>query len=259
MTYLQFHLVFLLPPLLILASGVRGAAARLGRRAWPALFAVPVVALVYTTPWDVHLIASGVWGYGPERVLGALWGVPYEEYAFFVLQPLLTGMIFYRFLARLLEESPWPPLERSPSVIKRAGVAVALAWTAIGAALLQREEGTYLGLILVWAVPMLGVLWALKGDLIWRWKAATLPGVVVPTLWLWVADRIAIADGIWTISERHTLGWNPAGLPVEEATFFLVTNVLVVFGLVLFLEPGLRHLASDAGAQPVEDEAQETA
>ena len=239
MTYLQFHLLFIVPPVLLLFSGLRRSLAALGTRGWWALWAVPLIALVYTTPWDAYLIRSGVWGYGSERVLGALWGVPFEEYAFFLLQPLLTGMVFYRLLARLLEVDPHPVLERSPRAVRRAGAAMALAWMVTGLALLQRTEGTYLGLILVWAMPVLAGMWWLKGDMIWRWKAATIPGVFIPTLWLWVADRYAIKAGVWHISEELTLGWNPTGLPVEEATFFLVTNMLVVSGLVLFLEPGL--------------------
>ncbi|MEZ4417598.1 MAG: lycopene cyclase domain-containing protein [Gemmatimonadota bacterium] len=255
MTYAQFHVLFVLPPVLLLATGVGRSAQVLGRRAGLALLAVPMIALVYTTPWDAYLIGRGVWSYGPDRVLGALWGVPFEEIAFFVLQPVLTGMVFFRFLGRLLTVEPAPRLERPARTVRLAGVLVALVWLLLGLALLQREEGTYLGLILVWAVPVLGALWAYRGDLIWRWKAAVLPGVAVPTLWFWVADRIALRDGVWRISERFTLGWNPLDLPVEEATFFLVTNLLVVFGLVLFLEPGLRGGNSDTLPQPVQDES----
>jgi lycopene cyclase domain-containing protein len=65
----------------------------------------------------------------------------------------------------------------------------------------------------------------------WRtWPVA----VAVPTLYLWFADRVAIGLGVWTISETFTLGIDLFGLPMEEATFFLVTNLLVVQGLVLF-------------------------
>ena len=256
MTYLQFHLLFVVPPVVLLFSGVRRSLARLGRRGWPALWAVPLIALIYTTPWDAHLIRSGVWSYGEDRVLGALWGVPFEEYAFFVLQPLLTGMVFYRFLARLLEVDASPVLERSPRAVRRAGAALALAWVVTGLALLQRPEGTYMGLILVWAMPVIAGMWWWKGDLIWRWKAATIPGVIIPTVWFWIADRLAIKAEVWHISEDFTLGWNPTGLPVEEATFFLVTNMLVVAGLVLFLAPGLDLVVpSDALAQKVQEQS----
>jgi lycopene cyclase domain-containing protein len=65
---------------------------------------------------------------------------------------------------------------------------------------------------------------------------------VLPTVYLWVADRIAIGLGVWAISDRYTLGFAPLGLPVEEATFFLVTTVISVCGVLLFLLPGIPAL-----------------
>ena len=94
MTYLQFHLVFTLPPLLLLAF-LTYRAARQGRVPQAGLIALGVhvlLALVYTTPWDNLLVARGVWGYGENRVLFTLGWVPFEEYLFFVLQTLLTGL-----------------------------------------------------------------------------------------------------------------------------------------------------------------------
>ncbi|HTE19783.1 MAG TPA: lycopene cyclase domain-containing protein, partial [Armatimonadota bacterium] len=105
MTYLQFHLVFILPPLLILALASRGHVRRLGPRALPALGGVLLLALVYTTPWDSELIRRGVWGYGPERVMGTIGVIPIEEYMFFLLQPLLAGLWFYRLVPPGLEDA----------------------------------------------------------------------------------------------------------------------------------------------------------
>jgi hypothetical protein len=59
-------------------------------------------------------------------------------------------------------------------------------------------------------------------------------GTLVPTLYLCVTDRIAIEYGIWILSEQYTTGIFVAGLPVEEAAFFFVTNLFVVQGLVLY-------------------------
>lgn len=252
MTYLQFHLLFILPPVLILLSGFRRGLDLLGRRAVPTLLALPLLALVYTTAWDSYLIRREVWWYGPDRVIGALWGVPYEEYAFFLFQPLLTCLVFYRLLAHLLRLEPHPKLERTAWKVRLVGGLVFVLWTLTGARLIPTEPGLYLGLILTWASPVAALMWFYRGEEIWRLKAAVVPAILIPTVYLWVADRVAIGQGIWEISDRYTLGWNPFGLPVEEATFFLVTNVLVVFGAVLFLEPGL-PFATDRSAEPSSD------
>lgn len=247
MTYLQFLILFLGPPLLIMAGRVRRDVAPLGRRAKVGLAALSVIALVYTTPWDNYLVASGVWGYGPGRVVGTIGWVPIEEYLFFLLQPLLTGMLFYIFLARLLREG----LPEPPAAAGRVRFWGALPWLALaaeGLLLLPTESGRYMGLILVWAAPLILVLWMVGAAWIWRLRAALLPALAISTLYLWFADRTAIASGTWIISDRYTLGWSPLGLPVEEAAFFLVTNLLVLFGLVLVLAPGLPRARAAAGS-----------
>jgi lycopene cyclase domain-containing protein len=52
-----------------------------------------VIAVVYTTPWDNYLVATGVWWYDPQLVTGLVLGwVPIEEYTFFIVQPILAGL-----------------------------------------------------------------------------------------------------------------------------------------------------------------------
>jgi lycopene beta-cyclase len=96
-----------------------------------------------------------------------------------------------------------------------------------------------MGLILAWAAPVVGFMWLYMGPRLWRLIHVMGLAVAVPTLYLWAADTVAIGNGIWEISERYTLGPRPLGLPLEEAAFFLLTNVLVVVGVLLFALPGL--------------------
>ena len=64
-----------------------------------------------------------------------------------------------------------------------------------------------------------------------------------------MADRIAIGLGIWYIAEPTKTGFEPLGLPIEEAIFFLITNVLVVQGLLLLsLRQGEPESAAAASA-----------
>jgi lycopene beta-cyclase len=65
-----------------------------------------VIAIVYTTPWDNYLVASGVWYYDTKLVLGVLLGyVPLEEYAFYILQAALTGLFTFWLWQRFYPES----------------------------------------------------------------------------------------------------------------------------------------------------------
>lgn len=229
LTYLGFHLVFILPPLAVLFWAVPPLPPERRRVAVTGLATMTFLALVYTTPWDNFLIDQGVWWYGDGAVVAYVGSAPIEEYLFFVLQPVLTGLFLYT-----LGFSPgFDPSDTRlpPRVLGSLGF---LALSVLGGFLFATTPGYYLGAILLWACPLLALQWAVGGGYLtrtWReWPVA----VAIPTLYLWFADRIAIGLGVWSISETQTLGIDLLGLPLEEAVFFLVTNLLVVQGLVLF-------------------------
>jgi lycopene cyclase domain-containing protein len=235
MTYLQFHFVFTLPAILVLKVVGPRVHARDATKAVVSLATIAAIAFVYTTPWDNYLVETGVWGYGPGRVLGTVGHVPIEEYLFFILQPLLTGLWLYRLLWDR-DRPAWLRRDGAPSARARwIGTAGFVALGLVGAALLPPEPTRYLALILVWAAPVLAVQWAYGGHHLWRLRRVLAVAVAAPTLYLWAADRIALALGIWHISDRFTTGIALFGLPFEEALFFLVTNMLVVQGLLLML------------------------
>jgi len=238
LTYLQFHLLFLAPPLLLLGAAARRRSLRdpvATPRVWGydaravGIALMVTAAFVYTTPWDNYLIAVGAWGYGDGSVLFRAGHVPFGEYLFFVLQPVLTAFWLYRL-----------PMDVGPLEItapqRALGVGLGGVVSLSGWWLASGEPGFYLGTLFVWAGPVLSLQWGFGWTyLLERWRTV-LPGVGVPTLYLWVVDRFAISRGIWYISERYTTGLEVPllGLPVEEAAFFLLTNLFVVQGLVLW-------------------------
>ncbi|MBO9361199.1 MAG: lycopene cyclase domain-containing protein [Thermoflexus sp.] len=233
MTYLGFLILFLGVPILILAT--LALQHPIWRRAWIAMAALSLVALLYTTPWDNHLVAIGVWGYDPQRVLGITLGwVPLEEYLFFVLQPILVC------LWAMAGGLP-PPLSEAAAEGKgRWGPLIALAALEIGALgvwISGPRDGAYLSRILAWGVPPLALQVAVGGDRLWAARRAIARRWIVPTLWLWLADGIAIQAGIWFIRPEFTVGLEVAGLPLEEMVFFAMTNLLVANGWTLILDP----------------------
>jgi lycopene beta-cyclase len=243
MTYLQFHVAFTLPWLAWLAWGAaraaragRPVAGQLGsdRAAWTGLGLLSAVALGYTYPWDQALIRAGVWGYPPGRVLAEAGGVPVEEIAFFLIQTWCVGLTLFA-LGRA-----WGTHDRGAGGApwwRGLGAAAALVGAGAGLLLWPTEPGRYLGLILVWSMPVVAVQWAFGGDLLWRRRRILAAAIALPTAWLWWADRLAIGWSIWWISDDLTVGWRPLGLPVEEAAFFLVASTLVAGGLLLALDP----------------------
>ena len=104
---------------------------------------------------------------------------------------------------------------------------------ASGRALIALGHATYLLLVVMWAVPVLAVQWLAGPGCLWAHRRLLLTAVGAASLYLSVADAVAIANGIWTISPQRTLGLRLGPLPIEEALFFLVTNAMVVQALVL--------------------------
>lgn len=104
MKYSRFLLVFVVPVVLI--SGIL-ALPRMTRREWFAAITLPILAVLWTTPWDNYLVASGVWRYNPKKVWNVILGyVPLEEYLFFVLQTWAVAFPSILVLRKMIVEQP---------------------------------------------------------------------------------------------------------------------------------------------------------
>jgi lycopene cyclase domain-containing protein len=253
MTYFGFLALFVGIPLVILAlltwldhqQKLRlPGPLRLLPAGW-ALTTLVLIAVIYTTPWDNYLVATGVWWYDVNLVTGITLGwVPIEEYTFFVLQTVLTGLWLLWLARRIL---PARGAFSYQSII-RWGITLFLGvfWLfSVSVLVTDWQPGTYLGLILVWALPPIMLQTAFGADILWHYRRLVFLGILVPTIYLSAADSLAIQSGTWTISPAQTLGIHfPGGLPLEEFTFFLVTNVLIVFGMTLMLASESRRRLS---------------
>lgn len=254
MTYFGFLGLFVVLPGLLLAGWMyidrqRGKTLPAPLRGWPvwaAIAAHMLIALVYTTPWDNYLVATRVWWYDPALVTGIVFGwVPIEEYTFFLLQPILTGLL----LLTLMRYIPYPAHQpaQTPPVRRITLAAVGLTWLGAAAILISGwRPGTYLGLELIWALPPIMLQLAFGADILWRYRRYVFTAIAISTLYLAVTDAIAIQSGTWTINPEQSLPILIGGiLPIEEFIFFLLTNVLLVFGVTLVMAQESHHRVPD--------------
>jgi putative membrane protein len=245
MTYFGVLIAFILPPLLLLLIVVprdlwRWLLQRQGSVDWrpyAVILAHVALALIYTTPWDNYLVATGVWWYNPALVTGIRLGyVPLEEYTFFVVQTLLTG-----FWAVALMRTHFKHLTAAtsrPGLRLASSLAILLIWMVSTAVWLSGwAPGTYLTLILSWALlPVLTQLAFGADILLANWRLVSLI-VLPPTLYLWLVDALAISSGTWTIDPAQTTGVLLGPLPLEEMIFFFMTNLIIGLGITLMLSP----------------------
>ncbi|PYI31648.1 terpenoid synthase [Aspergillus indologenus CBS 114.80] len=212
-----------------------------------------ILAVTATIPWDSYLIRHGIWSYPPDATFNrTLYDIPLEEVAFFVLQTSITSLVYCICSKALVLPMHLPvrPVRRARDL---GGLGLVVLFAIGMVCFVSGGGGTYLGLILIWAVPVVILQWMLVSPFIVSlpWKA-TAPPIVLPTVYLWIADRSAMAAGVWSIESATQLGVHVFGLEIEytpcpfccfcdmnlrtrrEMLFFLVTNVMIVFGLVGF-------------------------
>nr|CBY78072.1 truncated phytoene synthase/carotene cyclase [Neurospora crassa] len=200
-----------------------------------------VVAFTAALPWDAYLIKHKVWSYPPEAIVGPrLLGIPFEELFFFVIQTYITALVYILFNKPVLHALHLNNQQNPPAwmrVVKVTGQVVLVALSVWGWNAAQvHQETSYLGLILVWACPFLLAIWTLAGRFILSlpWYATVLP-MFLPTFYLWAVDEFALHRGTWSIGSGTKLDFCLFGkLDIEEATFFLVTNMLIVGGMAAF-------------------------
>nr|BBB35234.1 beta-carotene synthase.[1] [Aurantiochytrium sp. KH105] len=234
-SYLRFHGLFVVPPLLMLARlahqrAVADKQVPFLRRAGFWTLALCVVATLYTTPWDNFLVYRRVWGYPPERILFVIGYVPVEEYMFFTLETMLVAAVWLQvFQPTTLQAEVGPRGKGGMLVLASLG----LVWIA-GLSCLASEQSLYIGLILTWAMPVLILQWSLGAHVLTTHAKPVLTTIVSATAYLCVADAWAIRHGIWRINPANlVLPMGKYALPLEEALFFLVTSIMCTWGLTL--------------------------
>lgn len=198
------------------------------------------IAVVSTVPWDSYLIRQSIWTYPPSVILGPrLFNIPIEEVFFFVIQTYNTSLL-YLFLSKPTLHPTFLVKERTKDYwkyVKLGGQGVLALAIKKGIESVKLEgDRTYMGLIICWACPFLFFLWTLAYQFIIRLPLSnTVLPIAVPTVYLWIVDTLALQRGTWSISSGTKTGitlW--PGLEIEEAVFFLLTNTLIVFGLIAF-------------------------
>ncbi|KAI1079582.1 hypothetical protein F5B20DRAFT_157000 [Whalleya microplaca] len=236
--YAIVHLKYTIPLAGLLTFIIRPLLTRLDLYKTLALI---LIAFFATLPWDAYLIRHGIWTYPPDAIIGPrLFGVPAEELFFFIIQTYITSMI-YILLNKPILHAQFLSNKSDASAkvrwIRTIGQVFLVGFIAIGASLIRKGgEGTYLGLILVWACPFAFLTWTFSSYfLISLPTACVVTPIILPTIYLWIVDELALGRGTWSIESGTKLDrcvWG--SLELEEATFFLVTNALIVFGLVAF-------------------------
>lgn len=101
-TYFLLDLLTFCGPLIFSFSGRLGRFYRYWPRVLPGLLITAAVFLI----WDVQMTTCGVWGFNREYLIGQkLFGLPFEEWLFFIVVPYACLFIYYQ-VQRILPARP---------------------------------------------------------------------------------------------------------------------------------------------------------
>lgn len=196
-----------------------------------AMLFLALLALIYTTPWDNYLVKTGVWIYKDQNILFKIGYVPIEEYIFFILQTMLTSFWSLFVLNRISISKA----TSNSSTIKKYIFLLLVFSFGLSILFLFHAPTRYLGLILVWCIPVFILQWFFGGQHVIKNFRAYVFCLIPPTLYLWCVDGFAIYKQTWEISSIQTTGLKIFTLPIEEALFFLVTNIMLCQGIILYI------------------------
>jgi lycopene cyclase domain-containing protein len=244
MTYFGFLLRFLILPILVFLAitwwdnknNKPTPGFQNGRAVWIGILVHILLAVVYTTPWDNYLVATGVWYYNPDLVTGIVFGyVPIEEYTFFILETILSGLWWW-FLARRLMP-PTQEFKPNKILVYVSTCVLVILWIIFTVLFFSDNQPiTYLSITLFWALPAIFPQLLYGADILWHHRKLVLLGILVPGTYLSLMDIFALTDTTWSIAKDQTTGILFFGiLPLEEVVFFFITNILIIFGMTLLL------------------------
>jgi lycopene cyclase domain-containing protein len=173
-------------------------------------------------PWDVVKTATGVWGFNPRYLVGpSLWGLPLEEWLFFVVVPWATFFI-YEVLQLFF---PWTQSSKSTFWFLGllGAVCGALAW-----AFHDRWYTLTASLGLA-----LGCLW-----LIWQrpwWTAAFLRSWAVGLIPFFAVNGILtgafLPEPIVWYNDAENMGIRMGTIPVEDALYGTFMMIMYAAGV----------------------------
>ncbi|GAC71575.1 hypothetical protein PANT_4d00009 [Moesziomyces antarcticus T-34] len=240
LSYRHFHLLWTLPLCVLLFLVARPFLTKLDRAK---LILLPIIAFLWTTPWDNIIVKNRAWSYHRHCIWFTIGYVPIEEYFFFIIQSLIStlwGTLLTRWHLPNLYLAPPADGRRRRSLATPTLVALIVPFLLGLRLAVPDTHSYYFGMISWWAsLPLALLLWG-SIDFIRNMpiRAGLLPfalSVMAPTVYLWCSDVYALRRGTWHINEATSLNIFPIpDLPVEEMLFFLVTNLILVSACYTF-------------------------
>ncbi|MHA2028432.1 MAG: lycopene cyclase domain-containing protein [Candidatus Kariarchaeaceae archaeon] len=240
-SYFNVLLIFIIPPIILLGilTKVRFKTIKIfSLDSISAIIFLSIIAFIYTTPWDNYLVSEGIWFYDSELISGiVIFWVPIEEYLFFILETILVALLYLNInTVNMKEQLELRTENMAHQSLRVSGFVLIMSIWLISFFLFVfgPNQYSYISLILIWALLPIAIQVIYGADIIIDNLVPVSLTIIISTIYLSLVDAYAIYSGTWTISPNTSLeGFKIGIMPIEEIMFFLLTSILVTFGMLL--------------------------
>lgn len=224
------HLIYMLPVFGVLTLITRPF---INRSEIFKIILISITNLAYLKLWDTLIIPDRTWTFIPERVNSIIGESTIEKNMFFLLQIILTSLWTLICVRWTIPCLCFNQNKKSYQLIQWIPILLLNIVMAIGCTMVVPGQNTfYLGCLLCWASPIIMYLWYGCGNFFVKKIISSSIAIVVPTLYFcWMNQKISVVN-IWYTKKPTSLNvFIFEDLPLEEALYFFITNVIIVLAV----------------------------
>jgi lycopene cyclase domain-containing protein len=209
-TYVQLQAVFMLIPMLLLIFLPRRllhSSPHLHKYAWIFGSIMFVASLIQGASWDNLGAKYGIWIFDKANMIGHIGFIPVEEYVCIVNDMLLTTLFALQVWTFRTDHLELCKEVKIPGAwLKYLLIVIFLVFGILGWNLLIKGEEKYLffGIILGFFFPFFALEWAVGYDSFMRRKLLWLASWLIPGLYMYLFDSLAVNQGIWIFDYKFT-------------------------------------------------------
>ena len=210
LTYVQLQAVFMIIPmflLIFLPRRLLHSSPHLHKWAWIFGSIMFVASLIQGATWDNLGAKYGIWIFDKANMIGYIGFIPVEEYFCIVNDMLLTTLFALQVWTFRMDH---PDLcKESKSIMAWPKYLIIVIFLLLGALgwkfLIEgKEQYLFFGIVLGFFFPFFALEWAVGYKSFMKWKLPWLASWLIPGLYMYLFDSLAVNQGIWIFDYKFT-------------------------------------------------------
>ncbi len=196
---------------------------------------IAIAAVIFSSFWDNYIASKGVWSFDEAEMIGVIGHIPLEEYFWFVDHTLLSSC-FVLALWSTRKRQPLPTADDTRMPLRIIGTLIFFFLMAIGLWLLRFDKALFVGVVLAFFCPVIGILWFFGGHILLQQRREVLTAIGLVSLYVLLIDAWAVNTGVWAFNPQFMTGIRLFGVTDwSQIMIYGWATVIVVFPMVFVL------------------------